>query len=255
MTNPVYDLSDYTDASYATILVEENGASYETATDWNLILTEVHINDPQARKFSVTVPGRDGILDLSESLGGVYYENRTIEMHFVCLNYTTERFHLLASTIRNAIEGRMCRISFSDDLGYFWRGRPQVDVSWLEVEGTELIIKAEVEPYKYSATSSYEAWKWDSFSFVDGVITQQSDITLDGSTETVTLPRDPARGKPTLWLNSGTVRARLSSESTWHTLKAGANVFPEIRMSADAGVSLLLNGTGSVGVEYRVGSL
>lgn len=255
MSQATYDFSDYESASYALVTVESSMAEYNTLEDWNLALTKVTISDADARRYEVTVPGRDGILDLSDALGGVYYENRAIELRFVCLNYTTERFHLLASTIRNAIAGKTCRFTFSDDLAFFWRGRPQIDAEWPNVEHTELVISMSAEPYKYNVTSSYEPWIWDSFNFETGVITQTSDITLTGGTETVTLPIDPARSKPTLWLNTGSARARLSSDNTWHALSAGANVFPEIRMSADAESTLYLNGTGSVGIEYRVGSL
>ena len=241
--------------SSATFTVEGTGSVYDTLDDWDMVLMSATVGDPTLRKHEVAIPGRDGALDLSESLGGAYYENRRIEMRFACVNRTLERFHLLASTIRNAIDGRTCRITFSSDLGYFWRGRPQVEVEWVGVEHSVVTIRIDAEPFKYNTVSSYDPWLWDSFSFVDGVVTQQSDVELTGGTETVTLPRDPARGKPTLWLNSGNARAKLSTQSAWQVLKAGANVFPEIRMSDSGEVTLQLNGTGSVGVEYRVGSL
>ena len=253
MTQATFDPSPY-DVDFATFAVE-GGASYNTRDDWSLLRAHVEVGDPQLRKYEVEIPGRDGVLDLSEALGGIYYENRVISIRFICLNWVEERFHLLASVIRNAIEGRVCQISLSDDLGYYWRGRPQVEAEWRGNGASEVTITVIVEPFKYSSVSSYEPWLWDPFSFVNGVVTQQSDIALSGGTETVTLPRDPARGKPTLWLNSGSARAKLSTQSAWMTLKAGANLFPEIRMSDSVDVVLQLNGTGSVGIEYRVGSL
>ena len=254
MTTAVFDPSSIEDASYATIAVE-GGATYDTLTDWKLIMTGMEVGDLVTRKYEVSVPGRDGTLDLSDALGGIYYDNRHIAMSFVCHNYTTEQFHALASTIRNAIKGKVCRITPSSDLGFFWRGRPDVEVVWPALEHTELTISLVAEPFKYNVVSSYDPWLWDSFSFVTGVVTDDTDITLDDETKTVVLPSDPARGKPTLWLNTGSARARLSTDQIWHVLKAGANVFPEIRMSADTAQTLLLNGTGSVGVEYRTGSL
>lgn len=253
MTQATFDPSAY-DVAYAIFAVD-GGESYNSKEDWSLLRAHFEVGDPQLRKYEVTIPGRDGVLDLSEALGGAYYGDREISIRFICINWIEERFHLLASTIRNEIEGRVCRISFSDDLGYFWRGRPQVEATWRGNGTSEITITVTVEPFKYALTSSYEPWVWDSFSFVTGVVTQQSDIALSGGTETVTLPRDPARGKPTLWLNSGSARAKLSTQSAWMTLKAGANLFPEIRMSDSADVVLQLNGTGSVGIEYRVGSL
>jgi len=239
------------------VLFEEDGGTvvYNSAEDWNLVLRSFEIEDANARRFAVEIPGRDGVLDLSDALGGVYYENRKIVLNFACVNFVTERFHLLASIMRNALDGKVMRLTFSGDLAYFWRGRAQVDAEWGGLNYSVITVTIDAEPHKYSVISSYEPWEWSPFNFVTGVITQASDIALTGGTVTVTLPVDPARGKPTLWLNTGSAKARLSSDQKWHTLKAGANLFPEIRMSATAEVQLLLNGTGSVGVEYRVGSL
>lgn len=255
MTQATYDFSDYPDASYVMITDEAKGIQFNTVDDWNLALVGVSIGDPQVRKYEVTVPGRDGTLDLSNALGGVYYENRDIELRFACINYSTERFHVLASTIRNAIEGRVCHVTLSDDLAYYWRGRPQVDATWPGIEHSEIVITMSAEPHKYSIYGSYEAWKWSPFNFVTGVVTQEEDIVLTGGTALVPLPADPARGKVTLWLNTGNAKAKLSTQSMWKTLTAGENVFPEIRLQDKETSTLQLKGTGSVGVDYRIGSL
>ena len=245
------------DVDYCIFTVEGTGDEYNSL-DWMLILTNCEVGDALARRYEVEVPGRDGKLDMSEALGGVYFENRRIELTFACINYTTQRHLLLASTVRNAIDGKLCRLVISSDLGYFWRGRCQVDATRLGIEGTELTVTMDAEPYKYDTVSSYDAWQWDPFSFVNGVIVQLDDIVLDNETVEVELPIDPARSKPAIWLSSGTsgsVSAKMSGESTWHPLRSGKNVIPEVRMSATAEVTLMLKGTGTVGVEYRIGSL
>lgn len=253
MTKETYTPLD--SAPYVLFEADSGIAIYNSAEDWDLVLRSFEIEDANARRFAVAIPGRDGVLDLSDALGGVYYENRKIVMNFVCVNFVSERFHLLASTMRNALDGKVMRLTFSGDLAYFYRGRVQVDAEWGGLNYSVITVTMDAEPHKYNVISSYDPWKWSPFNFVTGVITQASDVVLNGGTETVTLPPDPARGKPTLWLNTGNARARLSTEQTWHTLKAGANLFPEIRMSATEQTRLLLNGTGSVGIEYRVGSL
>jgi hypothetical protein len=255
MTQPTYDPSEYPGASYVTITVEDNSSIYDTLNDWNLVLTHVSIDDADARRFEVTVPGRDGTLDLSSALGGIYYENRQITLEFACKNYIAERFNLLASTMRNALDGKICRAILSNDSSYFWRGRPQVSVEWGGLNHTVVVVTIMAEPYKYSISSSYDPWLWSPFSFVNGVIVQEADIVLNNQTVEHVLPADRARGKPTIWLNRGSVQVKLSTMSTWLTLKAGANVFPEIRMDAQNAQTLQLKGTGTVGLDYRLGSL
>jgi len=245
------------DVDYCTFTVEGTGDEYNSL-DWMLILTNCEVGDALARRYEVEVPGRDGKLDMSEALGGVYFENRRIELTFACINYTTQRHMLLASTVRNAIDGKLCRVSISSDIGYFWRGRCQVDATRPGMQYSELVVTVDAEPYKYDTVSSYDAWQWDPFSFVSGVIVQVEDVVLNNETKSVTLPRDPARGKPILWLNSGgsgSVSAKTSGDNAWHLLRSGKNVIPEVRMSATAETTLMLKGTGTVGIEYRIGSL
>jgi len=276
MTNTTYEPLE--NAPYVLFTVEDTGRQYRSSTSvepepmgigittttgpepepgiigWNLVLNGFEIADAVARKYEVTVPGRDGTLDLSNALGGVYYENRRIEMSFSCVNYIADMFHVLASDMRNALDGKIVRAEFSHDTTFFWRGRAQVDAKWCG-RWSKISVTVDAEPFKYNVTSSYDPWLWDTFNFYSGIITQASDIELTGETVSEVLPADPARGKPTLWLNTGNAQARLSTEKVWHTLKPGANMIPEIRLNPDGETTLLLNGTGSVGIEYRIGSL
>jgi hypothetical protein len=239
--------------------MDEDGTNEHDSRDLGLILTDVSISDPVARRFEVTVPGRDNTLDLTESLGGVYFDRRTVTLSFACVNWSTQRHWLLASHLRNLLDGRKMRVVLSDDLGYFWLGRCAVNVERPGAEASLVTVTVDADAHKYSVFGSYEPWKWSPFSFVDGVVTRAEDVVLrNGETKTVTLPVDPARLKPTLWLNaggSGSVSAKLSTDKTWHLLRSGRNVIPEIRLSDRSEVVLQLRGTGRVGIEYRVGSL
>lgn len=253
MTQATFDPSGY-DIEYVTFATE-SGESYNSKTDWKLLRAKFEISDPQLRKYEVMVPGRDGMLDLSDALGGAYFGNRSVKVSFLCLNWLEERFHLLASTMRNAIDGKTCRIVLSSDSSYFWRGRPQVVAEWDGSGASSLTVEAEVEPFKYSISSSYDPWVWDTFSFVNGVIVQEADVTLNNQTKTVTLPADRAGGKPVLWLSNGSVQAKLSTQQEWKSLESGRNTFPEITMDKEESVVLQLKGTGTVGIDYRLGSL
>jgi len=253
----IYDPRTRSDAGYCTFFIEDTNTVYNSL-DFMLILTNVEIEDAQARRYTVDVPGRDGTLDLSEALGGVYFANREITLEFACINYTTQRFIDISSRLRNALNGRMCRLTISSDIAHFWRGRCQVDSTRGSLEHTAITVTMNAEPHKYSVIGSYEPWQWSPFSFIDGTTVTQKDVVLNNQTKTVTLPVDPARGKPVLWLNTGTsgaVQAKLSTQSSWQVLRIGKNTFPEIRMSDRFTQTLQLKGKGSVGVDYRIGSL
>lgn len=244
-------------ATWVRFVDEATGESIDSR-DLDVVVSAYSVSDTPARRYTVEVPGRDGALDLTEALGGVYFGNREVTIELNAAGITREQGRYIASHLRNTLDGKLVRCIASDDPAYFWLGRCQVDADKERMFPVlNVTITIDAEPYKHGITSSYEPWLWDLFSFVDGVITQQSDVILDNETKSVTLPKDPARGKPILWLNSssGTVSARLSTDQTWHLLRSGKNTLPDIRMRAESEVVLQLRGTGSVGVEYRIGSL
>lgn len=253
---PVLGSTEVTNLDHATFTDDASGTVEYDSRDWGFFLeAPTGIPDAKARRYEKTVPGRDGVLDLTDALGVVNFENRAIELSFVYQCGTQSNYHLMASDMRNTLDGKRWRVTLKHDASWYWVGRCQVDTSKVGAEAMRLVVRIDAEPFKRSVQSSYEAWKWSPFSFVDGVVTNPSDVELTGGTATVSLPRDDAASKVTLWLNSGSADAKTSTDKTWHALKPGANRIPEIRMSRDGATVLQLRGTGTVGVEYRLGSL
>ena len=253
------DLDQHASSKYATITIDGTSTVYDLR-DLGFLLSDYSIPDPNARRHEVDVPGRDGTLDLTEALGGVYFENRTVELTLSGNAASSEYFQRNCSILRNAFDGRVCRLTFSDDPNYYWLGRAGVGAERLGRHHMTVTITIDAYPYKLAIDGSYDQWRWSPFSFIDGVVTHPEDVVLSNQTKTVTLPIDPARQKVTLWLNSGSsgsVRVRTDREdpTTYHLLRMGRNKFPEVRMSATAETVLYLTGTGSVGVDYRRGSL
>ena len=246
-------------SEFVTIIDNATGTTINLR-GMDFLLASYNIPDPNAKKHEVQVPGRDGTLDLTEALGGVYFENRTIDIELNGNAVTSEQFQHRCSQLRNMLDGKVCKVIFSDDLAWYWLGRVSVDAERLGRHHMTIELHVDAYPYKLSLSGSYEPWLWDPFSFVDGEVTHPEDVVINNQTKTVTLPADPARQKVTLWLNtgsSGSVRVRTNREDpgAYHLLRLGRNRFPEVRMAADTETTLYLTGTGSVGVDYRHGSL
>lgn len=94
-----------------------------TYRDWGLVCTRIEIADPERKTYLVSVPGRDGDLDLSEALTGeANYGNREIKMEFIRREKEFARWHVKYSDILDYCHGQRRRIILDSDRGYFMMG-------------------------------------------------------------------------------------------------------------------------------------
>ena len=142
----------------ATIKIEGTNTSYHTYDDWGLYITNTDcIGEPEQYTKYIEVPGRDGLVDLSEAISGrQVYKKRDIKINLSgSKNKTT--WASTISTIRNAINGKICQITFDDDTLYYWRGRVTIkDFSSALNLGKFTISLPDADPYKYSETETTE---------------------------------------------------------------------------------------------------
>ena len=91
----------------------------------------------------------------------------------------------------------------------------------------EIVISCKCEPYKISVDSSDEPWKWDTFSFINGVIRNTSDITISSGSgwQKVTLDG---------WVHNETLRIVSNAEmkvryrNSTYTIYTGENIMYDI---------------------------
>lgn len=126
------------------------GNLYHTAKDWKLRFASLEINEPEIQTYQLSVPGRNGLLDLTDSLfGHTTYLNRTIIM-----NFWTE-FDLdghLQSVLMNELHGKKMDFIIDNDPEYYWTGRLSVHVTKNCPAITEVVITADCEPFKKPVT-------------------------------------------------------------------------------------------------------
>lgn len=122
---------------------------YHCETDLGLILTDADIQLPDVRTSLVDVPGRDGLLDLSEAVDGtVRYKNRKITLKFATLERVSgQKWNELLSNVSDKIHGQKMKIEFDGD-GYYYEGRCSVDKFSVNGNRQELTISCDCDPYK-----------------------------------------------------------------------------------------------------------
>lgn len=156
---------------------------FHTARDWGLYWTDFDLTAPEVETKYVTVPGRHGVLDLSEALtGSVVYHNRTLSASFA-VPCTMPNWHQRYSDIVSAIHGKNVSIVLDTDPDYYYHGRCTVSSIRETAVHSTFSITVDVAPYKYTCRMhTLSDWLWDPFDFVSGILPDaQGKIYLEGT--------------------------------------------------------------------------
>lgn len=136
-----------------TIGVVINGK--HSLKDLGMYLTEATIDPPEPQTTYLTVPGRDGPLDISEVLDGkIHYQEREISLKFESTPLLSGKtWPVFLSDLSNLIHGVKSQIVFDDDSDYYYSGRGKV--SDFGISGNQYSITMEFicDPYKISISN------------------------------------------------------------------------------------------------------
>ena len=207
---------------------------YNTAEDWGLTMSTKKIPLPAPKTTLVSVPGRDGDIDMTEALDGVvHYDDRPASFVFELLDGTPKKRIELANEISRAIHGKLLRIIDQDDYpGYYLIGRVTVtDISHNKAYST-IKVSAACRPWRYAVNEV-------SRTFV--LTTLPRLVTLNNDGNMVVNPRIQISGYMTMDFGTSSVQ-----------LGTGTYVLPSFRLGP--GLSpLKISGSGSAVFAYQEG--
>jgi hypothetical protein len=224
--------------------------SYHSYDDLGLILSKKEISPPVPQTKLVTVPMRDGSIDMTESLtDDVKYNDRTITMTFSMILPQADWSSKL-SYVENCIHGQKMNIIFDDDAGFYYVGRVTVDKFSSKKSIGTVVVKAIVEPFKYDLLSTAVDWEWDTFSFENGLINEMGQLVVSGTT-TVTLL---CRRKRMFPIFTASTAMTVTYKGETFNLRAGTQKIYDIFL-CEGENSLTFKGNGTVTIDYTGGSL
>lgn len=215
--------------------------------DFGIYLTSKTINPPEPQTNTISVPLRDGSIDLTESLtNDVKYNDRKIDMTFSVVR-PMEQWSDKVSEIENYLHGKRMKVVFDDDANYYYIGRLKVNEWSSQKSIGKLVIECVADPYKYDIQDD---WLWDSFDFENGYIRESENILVSGST-TVVIVGKRKKTYPTITASSAMT---VAYNGATYNLTEGINKLYD--MILDEGENTLtFSGSGSVLIEYTGGSL
>lgn len=236
-----------------------------TYEDFHLIpSSRPTIGMPGVETKFVTIPGRDGTVDLSEFLhsGRPAFGDRSGTFEFVVENdfdpnANPEEFWMtIYPKLLNELHGKRLKIVLQeDDPDYYWEGRLTVD-SYEADDGnhSKVSISYAVGPFKWRIRKTSEKMLWDNFNFEkdhDMDPLGLDSVTVSGTTKRITIWGDGAPFQLEVTGISGSPSVTFGGETA--TVSAGSTV--KIGHAAYGNNVIKLTGTGKVSIDWRGGSL
>ena len=195
---------------------------FHTWDDWQAYWTDLVIDPPETEIFTVNIPGRHGLLDLSETLtGSPVYKNRNIT---ITLKYpgSGSQWHEEYSEILAQLHGRMIQMILDSDPEYYYEGRCTVSSQRPDNFHSVFTISMDAYPYKYQVADSSGDWLWDPFNFETGVIREFGNLSIPANgTLEITLPGSDLPVRPRITV-SATCTLRIQGRS--YSLESGVNL-------------------------------
>lgn len=241
------------DGSHSVTFILTNGDRYNSWKDWFLIPTSAPVAAAPAERTSyVTVPGRSGSWDLSQSVAGrPTFDDREGSWEFYVDNGHFA-WQTVYSTVMAALQGRRMKVILEDDPSYYYEGAVWVDKPSREKNFSKITLKYRLAPYKKELTSSMEDWAWDTFNFETDVVREYGSIAVSGS-YTLDLRGTPEPLYPTITLLSGSLNLQVyrgQTEIYNAALATGASAPVLVELGL---YRFIFTGTGTVRVAYRGG--
>lgn len=215
-------------------------------SDFGLKLLSIELGTPAVRKSTVTIPSRNGALDLTEAVTGFpLYDNATHKLTFDFRDGTYDEWVSISSDLRGKIHGRRLPVVIGND-SYYYDVRASVDSSKLNQKYSQVVITLDAAPYKLAQKTSLDDWEWDPFDFETDVIREYKDIPVPGELVVV------GDVMPTGCIFEASAAITVTYNGNSYQIPKGRSTVPDILIT-DGEHTMSFSGSGTVSVEYRGG--
>lgn len=232
-----------------------------TWDDWHLIPTSRPVFAyPKRKEKIIDIPGSNGSLDMSKSLTDyMLYNNRQGTLEFIVANNMWPRWINANSEIANFLSNEEFCIILLDDISYYYEGTLEVDDWKSNNDGTwsNITLKYNLYPYKYSVMRTGMDWFWDPFNFETGIIMSDlyKDIQYDGG-QYIKIYNDSMPVVPRFELHT---TSETTISNAHYTITCPANwitTLSDPRLYFDPGESsIYVRGSGTMTIDFRPGRL
>jgi hypothetical protein len=215
-------------------------------TDFDLILNSVAISPAEPKTYYVEIPGADGKIDITDSMGDVRYKNRTISIGFTYKGTHGEQLNAY-SRLGNAVHGQRMDVSIDADSNYHYEGRVSIKKCEHMPYACTFDVECDVEPYKYHAA---DEWLWDPFDFENDYVNEISNKQVDGTLELMVIG---GKKNTVPWISCSN-DMNLTYDGVLYNLKSGRNRILAVKIKEGENY-FVFEGNGVVSLEFKGGDL
>lgn len=235
---------------YGAKFVTSKGERH-TYEDWELYqVGAARVAPPLPQILTQTVPGMDGLIDLTRSLDGfVHYEPTEFTGKYKCIK-PREEWDSVVSEILNFLHGESANLYLDDTEKGHWEGRFYVSAIEYEKYTFIITITGSVDPYKYFENSTDGEWLFDDFDFEKDYAWGYHNLEIDGEQD-IEIYASQLPITPTFDC-TGTIYATYND--TTYALPEGKSVIPTLRLKNEKKI-VKVSGSGTVSIIFRGGTL
>lgn len=207
-----------------------NGEETHTGYDLDLVQEKKEIGKPTVQSYTVEVPGRNGLLNLTKGLTGkVAYYNRPLKFQYFG---DGERSRLLEiDAIISRYHGETVRIIDDDYPNHFYEGEVTVETE-LRSNYITVTLEVDAQPFRLKREKT--------------VYTS----TINGDTM-ISLVNESIEAIPTI-----TVTADTKITFNGVVVSLGAGTYVDEKLALQAGFNTFkVSGTGNITFEYQEGAI
>ena len=209
--------------------------TYDTILNGPWTLAGWELSAAEYRQQIVTVPGRDGDLDLSTAMtdGTPRYGNRSLTVTLERSDGTRLEREAAIDTMVNWLDGWRMDIRLPDDEAHYLTGRVHVVKNYNDPAHAAVTVTAVCDPWRYSNHETV-------ISLEAGADALPARLTNSGRRTVV----------PTIQVTGDSANVLLVYGSNSWALGAGTYQLPDL-VVPQGGVAITYSGTGTISFTYR----
>jgi len=207
--------------------------TYDTDLNGPWTLASWELSKAEHRSEMVTVPGRDGELDMSTALtdGEPRYSSRTLTATLERSDGTRLEREAAINTMINWLDGWRVDIRLPDDDGHYLTGRVSVGKDYNDMTHAAVSLTATCDPWRYNDNETVHR-------LTAGTEELRARLTNGGRRTVI----------PSITITGGTVLLKYGAYS-W-ALSDGVYQLPDL-VVPQGGAEVLYSGTGQISFTYR----